>query len=147
MGTTDRFKAGVSVAGVTNQVSAWSVGDAGVEFNRMALLGDPLTPEGVEKLWRQSPLANVANVHTPLLLLQGEADLRCTPQDNVQLFTALRVLGRTVEYVLYPEESHVYFTAGRPDRRIDHMNRMLGWFDRPVRGIETAREPGKERRP
>lgn len=144
MGTTDRFKAGVSVAGVTNQVSAWSVGDAGVEFNRMALLGDPLTPEGVAKLWRQSPLANVANVRTPLLLLQGEADLRCTPQDNVQLFTALRVLGRTVEYVLYPEESHVYFTAGRPDRRIDHMNRMLAWFDRHVRGIETARAPASE---
>ncbi len=134
VGTTDRFKAGVSVAGVTNQVSAWSVGDAGVEFNRMALLGAPLDPDGVAKLWRQSPLSNVANVHTPLLMLQGEADLRCTPQDNIQLFTALRVLGRTVEFVLYPEESHVYFTAGRPDRRIDHMTRMLAWFDRYVRG-------------
>jgi dipeptidyl aminopeptidase/acylaminoacyl peptidase len=138
VGTTDRFKGAVSVAGVTNQVSAWSVGDAGVEFNRMSLLGAPLDPEGVEKLWRQSPLANVANVRTPLLLLQGEADLRCTPQDNVQLFAALRVLRRTVEYVLYPEESHVYFTAGRPDRRIDHMTRMLAWFDRHVRGIEPA---------
>jgi dipeptidyl aminopeptidase/acylaminoacyl peptidase len=136
MGTTDRFKAGVSIAGVINQVSAWSVGDAGVDFNRMSLLGAPLDPEGVEKLWRQSPLANVANIRTPLLLLQGEADLRCPPEDNLQLFTALRVLQRTVEYVLYPEESHVYFTAGRPDRRIDHMTRMLGWFDRYVRGIE-----------
>ena len=133
VGTTDRFKAGVSVAGVTNQVSAWSVGDAGVEFNRMSLLGAPLDPAGVAKLWRQSPLANVANVRTPLLQLQGEADLRCMPEDNVQLFTALRVLGRTAEYVLYPEESHVYFTAGRPDRRIDHMTRMLDWFDRFVR--------------
>lgn len=133
MGTTDRFRAGVSVAGVTNQVSAWADGDSGVEFNRAALLGAPLNPEGVAKLWRQSPLANVANVRTPLLLLQGEADLRCMPEDNVQLFTALRVLGRTVEYVLYPEESHVYFTAGRPDRRIDHMTRMLDWFDRFVK--------------
>jgi dipeptidyl aminopeptidase/acylaminoacyl peptidase len=117
MGTTDRFRAG----------------DSGVEFNRAALLGAPLGPDGVAKLWRQSPLANVANVRTPLLLLQGEADLRCMPQDNVQLFTALRVLGRTVEYVLYPEESHVYFTSGRPDRRIDHMTRMLDWFDRYVK--------------
>jgi dipeptidyl aminopeptidase/acylaminoacyl peptidase len=137
MGTTDRFKAGVSTAGVINQVSAWSVGDAGVEFNRMSLLGAPLDAEGVEKLWRQSPLANVANIRTPLLLLQGEEDKRCMPEDNVQLFTALRVLQRTVEYVLYPEESHVYFTAGRPDRRIDHMTRMLAWFDRFVRGVES----------
>ncbi len=138
LGTSDRFKAGVSASGVTNLVSAWSVGDAGVEFNRMALLGEPLDPAGVAKLWRQSPLANVANIRSPLLLLQGEADLRCTPHDNVQLFTALRVLGRTVEYVLYPEESHVYFTSGRPDRRIDHMTRMLAWFDRYVRGLEPG---------
>ena len=137
VGRTDRFKGAVSVAGVTNQVSAWSVGDAGVEFNRMSLLGAPLDPDGVAKLWRQSPLSNVANVHTPLLLLQGQEDLRCMPEDNVQLFTALRVLKRTVEYVLYPEESHVYFTAGRPDRRIDHMTRLLDWFDRHVRGIEA----------
>jgi len=135
VGTTDRFRAAVSVAGVTNQVSAWADGDSGVEYNRMSLLGAPLDPEGVAKLWRQSPLANVANVRTPLLLLQGEADLRCSAHDNVQLFTALRVLGRTVEFVLYPEESHVYFTSGRPDRRIDHMTRMLDWFDRHVRGM------------
>jgi hypothetical protein len=43
------------------------------------------------------------------------------------------VLGRTVEYVLYPEESHVYASAGRPDRRIDRMNRVLAWFDRYLR--------------
>ena len=133
VGTTDRFKAAVSIAGVTNQVSAWADGDAGVDFNRMAEMGAPLDREGMEKLWRQSPLSNVANVRTPLLMLQGEEDRRCRPSDNIQLFTALRVLGRTVEFVLYPEESHVYFTSGRPDRRIDHMTRMLDWFDRYVK--------------
>lgn len=131
-GTTDRFRAGVSDGGVTNQVSAWAEGDSGLEFNRMALLGTPLDPEGVAKLWRQSPLAHVADVHTPLLILQGEEDRRCPPSDNLQMFVALRALGRTVEFVLYPEESHVYFTAGRPDRRIDRMTRMLDWFDRHV---------------
>ncbi|HXG26706.1 MAG TPA: prolyl oligopeptidase family serine peptidase [Candidatus Binatia bacterium] len=130
VGATDRFKAAVSVNGVSNQVSAWAEGDSGVEFNRAALLGAPLDPEGVEKLWRQSPLANVASVRTPLLLLQGEADRRCPWTDNVQLFVALRALRRTVEFVLYPEESHVYFASGRPDRRIDHMTRLLDWFDR-----------------
>ena len=49
---------------------------------------------------------------------------------NEQLFIALRQLRRTVEYVLYPEESHVYSSSGRPDRRIDRMTRMLDWFDR-----------------
>lgn len=128
--TSDRFKAGVSENGVTNQISSWSGSDSGVEFNRMALLGTPLGPDGVEGLWRQSPLARVADVRTPLLLLQGEADRRCPPSDSEQLFVALRVLGRTVEYVLYPEESHVFQASGRPDRRIDRMTRMLDWFDR-----------------
>ena len=83
-----------------------------------------------ERGWK---LANAGKVRTPLLMLQGEADLRCSMHDNVQLFTALRVLGRTVEFILYPDEYHVYFTAGRPDRRIDHMTRMLDWFDRYVK--------------
>jgi dipeptidyl aminopeptidase/acylaminoacyl peptidase len=138
IGTSDRFKAAVSEAGVVNQVSAWSEGDAGAEFNRMALMGEPLTPEGVDKLWRQSPLAHVAAIRTPLLILQGEADLRCPMSDSVQLFYALRVLKRTVEMVVYPEEFHVYAVSGRPDRRIDRHARMLEWFDRYVGGGEAG---------
>jgi dipeptidyl aminopeptidase/acylaminoacyl peptidase len=130
VGTTDRFKAAVSENGVTNQVSDWANSDTGPEYSRMALLGDPFTPEGVEKLWRQSPLRHVMDVRTPLLMLQAEADLRCPPQDNEQFFIALRQLGRTVEYVLYPEESHVFGNSGRPDRRVDRHTRMLAWFDR-----------------
>lgn len=130
--TSQRFRAGISEAGVTNQVSSWAGSDSGVEYNRMALLGTPLDAEGTERLWQQSPLSHVADIRTPLLLLQGEADRRCPPSDSEQLFVALRVLGRTVEYVLYPEESHVYLAAGRPDRRIDRMTRVLDWFDRHV---------------
>ena len=137
IGTSNRFKAAVSENGVTNQVSAWANSDSGPAYNRGALLGDPLSPEGFDRLWRQSPLRHVGAVRTPLLMLQAEADLRCVPQDNEQLFIALRNLGRTVEYVLYPEESHVYASSGRPDRRIDRMTRMLDWFDRYLRARGT----------
>jgi dipeptidyl aminopeptidase/acylaminoacyl peptidase len=130
IGTSERFKAAVSENGVTNQVSSWANSDTGVEYNRAAILGDPLTHDGMLKLWRQSPLSNVARIHTPLLMFQGEADRRCPPGDNEQLFIALRVLGREVEYVLYPDEFHTFAVTGRPDRRIDRMTRMLDWFDR-----------------
>jgi dipeptidyl aminopeptidase/acylaminoacyl peptidase len=126
----DRFAAAVSEAGVTNQIAAWALSDTGPDYNRRARMGDPLTPDGVQLLWRQSPLRHVAAVRTPLLLLQGEADQRCPAADNEQLFAALRALGRTVEYVLYPESHHVYAMAGRPDRRIDRHTRMLEWFRR-----------------
>jgi dipeptidyl aminopeptidase/acylaminoacyl peptidase len=134
IGTTDRFRAAVSENGVTNQLSGWANSDSGPEYTRAALMGDPLSPEGLDHLWRQSPLRNVAAIHTPLLILQAEADLRCPPQDNEQLFIALRHLHRTVEYVLYADESHVYASSGRPDRRIDRMTRMLDWFDRYLGG-------------
>ena len=125
-----RFRAAVSENGVTNQLNSWANSDSGPEFDRMALLGDPLEEEGVAKLWRQSPLRHVARVRTPLLLLQGEADLRCPAADNEQLFVALRHLGREVEYVLYPESWHTFAITGRIDRRIDRNERMLAWFDR-----------------
>ena len=133
VGTTDRFRAAVSENGVTNQINDWANSDSGPEYSRAALLGDPLTPEGIDKLWRQSPLRHVADVRTPLLMLQAEADLRCPAADNEQFFIALRTLRRTVEYVLYPEEYHVYASAGRPDRRIDRNTRILDWFDRYLR--------------
>ena len=133
VGTTDRFRAAVSENGVTNQVSAWAASDTGPEYCRAARLGDPLSADGVALLWRQSPLRHVAAVRTPLLLLQSEADRRCPASDNEQFFVALRQLGRTVEYVLYPEEYHVAQATGRIDRRVDRMRRMLAWFDRYLR--------------
>jgi dipeptidyl aminopeptidase/acylaminoacyl peptidase len=133
VGTTDRFKAAVSENGVTNQIASWANSDGGPEYDRASLLGDPFTQEGIDKLWRQSPLRNVAGVRTPLLMLQAEADRRCPAADNEQFFVALRHLGRTVEYVLYPDEYHVYAAAGRPDRRIDRNRRIIEWFDRYLR--------------
>ena len=131
--TSTRFKAAVSENGVSNQVSSWAASDTGVEYNRTALLGSPVDRAGVDRLWRQSPLGHVADVRTPLLLLQGGADLRCPPSDSEQLFIALRVLEREVEYIVYPDESHVYMASGRPDRRIDRMTRVIDWFDRYLR--------------
>ena len=133
IGTTDRFAAAVSENGVTNQITSWANSDSGPEYDRASLMGDPLSPEGIDKLWRQSPLRKVANVRTPLLMLQAEADQRCPAPDNEQFFVALRHLGRTVEYVLYPDEYHVYASAGRPDRRIDRNRRIIDWFDRYLR--------------
>jgi dipeptidyl aminopeptidase/acylaminoacyl peptidase len=127
--TSSRFRAAVSENGTANQVSMWANSDAGPEYCRSARMGDVLSPQGVERLWRQSPLAHAADIRTPLLLIQAEADRTCPPADAEQLFVALRTLGRTVEYVIYPEESHTFHLTGRPDRRIDRMRRMLDWFE------------------
>ena len=125
VGTSQRFAAAVSECGVSSNVSAYGQSDCGATYNRAAGLGETLTPEGVEQLWRQSPIRHVANIRTPLLMLQGEADLRCPTSDAEQLFVALRWLGRDVSYVLYPEGDHVYHRLGRPDRRADRHGRLV----------------------
>ena len=129
IGVTDRFGAAVAENGVANQVSTWANSHFGIHYNRRARLGDPLTEDGMLQLWHRSPLANARQITTPLLMLQAEEDRICPASDNEQLFTALRVLGREVEFVLYPEEHHEMKNHGRPDRRIDRMERLLAWFD------------------
>ncbi len=140
IGTSTRFGAAVSENGVANQISAWANSDTGPEYCRTSLLGDPFSPEGVFKLWGQSPLRHINSIETPLLMFQADADEQCPRADNEQLFTALRLRRKEVEMILYPDEYHVYATTGRPDRRIDRMTRMLDWFDRFLKP-ETATEP------
>jgi dipeptidyl aminopeptidase/acylaminoacyl peptidase len=122
----DRFRAAVAANGVSNQVAAAANCDQGALSTPR--LGWKRPPADAERLWEQSPLAHADGITTPLLMLQGAADLRCPPADNEQLFVALRALGRPVEYVLYPEESHLMQSIARPDRRIDMLERTLGWF-------------------
>ena len=105
----------------SNQISSVANCDQGTLWTPRLGLGRP--PADSERLWQQSPLAHADRITTPLLMLQGEADLRCPPADNEQLFVALRALGRPVEYVLYPEESHLMQATARPDRRIDMLER------------------------
>ena len=133
IGVTDRFSAAVAENGVANQVSAWANSYFGVHYDRRAGLGDPLSEDWMRRLWSSSPLSNAARIRTPLLILQAEEDRICPAADSEQLFTALKVLGREVEYVLYPDEHHEMKNAGRPDRRIDRMQRIVAWFDRFLR--------------
>ena len=133
IGVTDRFAAAVSENGVTNQVTAWAECYFGIYDTRRTGLGDPLSEEGMFALWSRSPLRNVSQINTPLLMLQAEDDRICPASDNVQLFAALRALGREVEYVLYPKEHHVMQSIGRPDRRIDRIERILAWFGSHLR--------------
>lgn len=132
-GTSTTFRAAVAENGVSNQASTWGTSYFGVHYNRRARLGDPLSDEGYAQLWRTSPLRNAAGKWAPLLMLQAEDDQICPASDNVQLFTALKVLGREVEMILYPDEHHEMKNTGRPDRRIDRMERILAWFDRYLR--------------
>lgn len=84
--------------------------------------------EDVERLWSQSPLAYVENMHTPLVIEHQDNDWRCPPSEGEQLFAALKRLGRTVTLLRYPRDGHEMTRSGEPLHRVDRLNRMLDWF-------------------
>jgi dipeptidyl aminopeptidase/acylaminoacyl peptidase len=63
-----------------------------------------------------------------LLLLHCDGDLRCPPVNSEIPFAILKTLGREVEMVCYPGGSHAMFIVGRPDRRVDRLERIVSWF-------------------
>jgi dipeptidyl aminopeptidase/acylaminoacyl peptidase len=124
---TERFAAGVSENPVTDMVSELGGSDFGTLSNETAVgLGN--LPEDIDEFLRRSPYTKAHKMRAPLLLLQSEQDLRCPAIQSELVFAMLRQRGRTVEMVRYPGESHYLAGIGRPDRRIDRIERIVDWF-------------------
>ena len=127
VGQTNRFSAAVAMRSICNLVSEYSQHDI-VLWGALEL-GPPPWPD-LDELWRRSPIRYVQNIHTPLLLTAGEMDLRCAISQSEEMFGAMRLLGKTVELVRFPEESHDLSRNGRPDRRVERLRRIASWYQR-----------------
>ena len=73
-------------------------------------------------------LTYVENVHTPLLILHGEEDTRTPVDQTVQEFTSLKILGRPVEYVVFPGENHDLSRDGSPIHRVERLRIEMQWL-------------------
>ncbi|HKW72404.1 MAG TPA: prolyl oligopeptidase family serine peptidase, partial [Candidatus Dormibacteraeota bacterium] len=127
IGQTNRFSAAVSMRSISNLVSEYAQHD--IVLWGVLQLGPPPWPD-LDELWRRSPIRYVQNVKTPLLMTAAEMDLRCAMSQSEEMFGALRLLGKTVELVRFPEESHDLSRHGRPDRRVERLRRIAGWYER-----------------
>jgi dipeptidyl aminopeptidase/acylaminoacyl peptidase len=136
IGQTNRFSAAVSMRSISNLVSEYSQHDI-VLWGALEL-GPPPWPD-LDELWRRSPIRYVKNIRTPLLLTCGEMDLRCAISQSEEMFGAMTLLGKTVELVRFPEESHDLSRNGRPDRRVERLRRIAGWFERFLGTAATDR--------
>jgi len=58
--------------------------------------------EDVETYLKVSPSSYAVDIHTPLLILHSENDLRCPVEQAEHLFVTLRLLKRPVEFVRFP---------------------------------------------
>ncbi|MBC8091573.1 MAG: S9 family peptidase, partial [Pseudonocardia sp.] len=129
---TDRFAAACSERAANNLESLeWGGSDAAGLFHHEIGVSHLDAPEVYR---RQSPVHAVRDIHTPVLILHSEDDLRCPPEQADQLFVALRLLGREVEYWRFPEEGHDLSRTGSPRHRIQRAELILDFFARHLGG-------------
>jgi dipeptidyl aminopeptidase/acylaminoacyl peptidase len=95
---------------------------------------DMLPFDDLEKSWRQSPLAYVRGIQTPLAIEHQDQDYRCPVSEAEQLYAALKRLKREVVFYRYPREGHEMSRSGEPRHRVDRLNRMVEWFDKHTGG-------------
>jgi dipeptidyl aminopeptidase/acylaminoacyl peptidase len=127
IGHTNRFAAAVTQRSVVDLKSFVGSSDFGFSLKR-EFDGWPWTnPENYEK---RSPITYFEKVRTPVLIIHSEKDLRCHIEQAEQMFVKLKVLGKKVEMVRFPDEPHGLSRHGRPDRRIARLEWILKWFDR-----------------
>ncbi|CAN5393003.1 S9 family peptidase [soil metagenome] len=120
------FSAGISENPLANAIGSYGANDiadwAIEQFGHL--------PEAMPEYLKRSPFMTIHNNTSPLLLLQSDNDLRCPPLNTEIVFTILRTRGITTEMIRYPSEPHYLVGIGRPDRRIDRINRHVDWFRR-----------------
>ncbi len=131
IGHTDRFRAAVAGAPCTNLSSMYGTSDIGVSFGERHWGGT--RPEALSRFLERSPITYAENVQTPLLLMHGETDVRVPMEQSEQYYVSLKRLGKAVEFVRFPDCSHLFRRSGHPALRAEYMERMLGWFDRHLK--------------
>ena len=124
VGHTDRFRAAVVVKPVINWTSFVLTGDMNNYFYRYWFGEFPW--ENMQAYWRRSPLAYVGNVHTPTMLMTGEADYRTPSSEAEQFYQALKLRKVDTALVRVPNASHDI--SARPSLLIAKVAYVLAWL-------------------
>ena len=127
---TDMFAAAIAHAGISSISSYWGEGYWGYAYSAVATAES--YPWNRKDIYiDQSPLFAADKITTPLLLLHGSVDTNVPPGESTQLFTALKVLGREVEYVQIMDQDHHILTY---KKRTLWTKTIMAWFDRWLKG-------------
>ena len=133
---TDRFAAAVSQRSIADWSGFWYTCDFSL-FQPVWFRGAPW--EEPEDFAARSAINFVDKVTTPLMLIEGESDLRTPPSDGgEQMFRALKYLKKPVVMVRFPEETHELSRSGKPSHRIERLRHIVGWFDKYLLGQDSG---------
>lgn len=137
IGKSDIFKAAVDYYGISNIASYWGAGWWGFNYGDTAIANSyPWTRKDV--FVEQSPLYFADKINTPLLLIHGTKDTNVPIVESDQIFTALRVQNKVVEYIRFFDEDHGINSS--PSIRVESEMMMLEWFDKYLKGEGDAWE-------
>ena len=126
---TDRFKAAIPTAGISNLVTENYVSYyhdyLAVEY------GDFPHKNGiVDKLWERSPIRWANRVKTPVMFIHGENDNDVPIVEAEQFYIALKDIGVETVMLRYPREGH---GLRESKHVVDALDRSIAWYDRHFR--------------
>ena len=121
---TNRFKAAVSGAGLSDWLSYYGTND--IDTWMIPYFGNNVYDDP-SVYARSSPINYIRQVKTPTLMVAGDRDAEVPVTQSYEYWHALRDLGVPTELVIYPGEGHLFYKLS--DQR-DVARRITGWFDR-----------------
>ena len=131
--TPDTWAAAVEQYGIIDWYTMLQHEDPFLQEYEKSLLGDPVKDKAVYEA--TSPIHYIRNEKAPLLILQGENDIRVPKEEAEQVYDILKKEGRTVDVHYYPAEGHGF---AKRENQIDALRRVVAWFDKYLRGGTSA---------
>jgi dipeptidyl aminopeptidase/acylaminoacyl peptidase len=124
VGHTNRFKAAVAGAAITDVFSYYGTTDM-PSWIEWEYYGPPWKNPDLVRAF--SPISYVHHVKTPTLMTHGAEDVRVPLSQGREFYFSLKTLGVPTGLVIYPGERH---GISRPVHQVDRLRRTLEWFAR-----------------
>ena len=87
-----------------------------------------LDKESFDKMWDMSPMKYIDGVNVPVLIIHGSIDRRVPIGQSIELYTALRRMGKKVKFYQYDENGHSFKHVSAAD---DMIAVSLEFFEDP----------------
>jgi dipeptidyl aminopeptidase/acylaminoacyl peptidase len=124
---TDRFKAIVAGAGVSDWISYYGIN--GIDRWMIPYFGKSIYDDP-KAYWDVSAIQFIKRAKTPTFLAAGERDIEVPPTQSIEYWHALREMGVPTSLVIYPGEGH---RVRDPAHSADLRKRTVAWFDTYVK--------------
>jgi dipeptidyl aminopeptidase/acylaminoacyl peptidase len=123
---TDIFAAAMSHAGISSIASYWGEGNWGYTYSAAA---SPYSyPWNNSKLYTEhAPLFNAHKINTPILFMHGTVDNNVPLGESIQMFNALKILGKETAFITVDGENHY---IAEHNKRIRWHDSIMAWFQK-----------------